>query len=225
MRKPGATVSAVARRMRELWRFSEARLLLIALIPVAGIGVFVTIADEVAEGELEELDRAMLLAMRAPGNPADPIGPWWVEEAMRDITALGSIPVLALATLITAGYLLLKRSPRALALLLVSASGGLVLSAALKVAFGRPRPELVTHVTSVLTASFPSGHASMSAVVYLTLAALLARLAAESRRSRARKSAPDRCPAPVAGSALGSGPPAEPPHRPWMGFAFLPNVG
>jgi undecaprenyl-diphosphatase len=51
-----------------------------------------------------------------------------------------------------------------------------MLSMAVKMGFDRPRPELVPHGSYVYTASFPSGHSMMSAVVYLTLAAMLARV-------------------------------------------------
>ena len=54
--------------------------------------------------------------------------------------------------------------------------GGTLLSTALKMGFERPRPDLVPHGTRIYTASFPSGHAMLSAVTYLTLGALLARV-------------------------------------------------
>jgi undecaprenyl-diphosphatase len=64
-----------------------------------------------------------------------------------------------------------------------SVSGGVVLSNALKLAFERPRPDLVPHAARVFTTSFPSGHATLAAVSYLTLGALLASLHT-SRRLR-----------------------------------------
>jgi len=52
---------------------------------------------------------------------------------------------------------------------------------ALKGFYDRPRPDLVPHMTQVDSPSFPSGHAQESAVIYFTLAAMLARLV-EPRR-------------------------------------------
>jgi undecaprenyl-diphosphatase len=62
-----------------------------------------------------------------------------------------------------------------------SVAGGVLISQAMKWAYARPRPDLVPHGTEVFTASFPSGHSMMSAVVYLTLGALLARTQSERR--------------------------------------------
>lgn len=177
----GALAERLTRGLLEIWSHREARLLAAALVPVAAAWVFIEIADEVVEGELDALDRAIVLALRTPGDPADPLGPPWLEEAMRDVTALGGLAVLGLVTATTGGYLWLKRSSGALLLLLSSTAGGVLLSMATKLAFARPRPELVPHTTVAFTPSFPSGHAAMSAIVYLTLAALLARLVAENR--------------------------------------------
>src|SRR3546814_20145610 len=49
-------------------------------------------------------------------------------------------------------------------------------SPGLKSGFDRPRPDLVPHGTVVVSASFPSGHSMLSAAVYLTLGAVLARV-------------------------------------------------
>jgi undecaprenyl-diphosphatase len=81
-------------------------------------------------------------------------------------------------------YLLLA-GKRATALFVIAAVvGGMLLSTALKIGFERPRPDLVPAATRVYTASFPSGHAMLSAITYLTLGALLARVE-ERRRVKA----------------------------------------
>lgn len=137
---------------------------------------FAELADAVMERDTHAIDRTILLAMRVDGAIDDPVGPRWLEGVARDLTALGSVAVTVLATLASALYLALRRKHRALAFTLVTVIGGVVLSTVLKQGFDRPRPDLVSHGVLVHTASFPSGHAMMSAVVYMTLAALLARL-------------------------------------------------
>lgn len=145
---------------------------------------FMEVADEVREGETHALDSMLLLALRDPQNPANPLGPSWVEEAARDITGLGGYAVLTFLTLATLVYLLMIGKRGAALLVLVAIVGGMLLSTGLKIGFERPRPDLVPHAARVYTASFPSGHAMLSAITYLTLGALLARVE-KSRRTSA----------------------------------------
>lgn len=150
-----------------------------------GVLAFLAIADEVREDEpeaLHRLDTALLLGLRSPGDPADPIGPLWLEIAARDLTSLGSAAVLALVVLLAVGYLLVARRPGPAVLLVVAVGGGQILSSVLKIGFARVRPDLVPHSVDVYTASFPSGHAMLSAVTYLTLGAILASVEPQRRR-------------------------------------------
>jgi undecaprenyl-diphosphatase len=94
---------------------------------------------------------------------------------MRDFTALGSFSVLILIASAVVGFLFLAGHRRIAFIILCSIATGILASQMLKWGFDRPRPELVPHHTSVYTKSFPSGHAMLSAVVYLTLGILLAR--------------------------------------------------
>lgn len=154
---------------------------LLALLLVAGaLSVFIQIADEVIEGDTQHFDHAVMLALRDPADPARPIGPRWVEEVARDVTALGGTTVLTFVTLGLAGFLALSRRRATALLVLASVGGGMLLSTLLKFLFDRPRPDIVPHAMDVYTASFPSGHSMLSAVTWLTLGALLAR--AEPRR-------------------------------------------
>ena len=154
----------------------EISVLLSAVVLSAGAWVFIELADEVTEGEAKSVDETVLLALRNPADLGDPVGPGWVEEMGRDFTAMGSMGVLTLITLAVLGYLLLAGRNRACLFTLLAVSGGMLLSTLLKMAFDRPRPDLVPHDTVVYTASFPSGHAMMAAVTYLTLAAILSRV-------------------------------------------------
>lgn len=174
-------VSALRARLMRWLPHRELRLLVMLLVPISGVWFFAELADEVLEGDTRIVDHAILLALRSPGDTRDPLGPLWFEEMMRDLTALGSFAVLVLVTGAVAGYLVLRHSHRALWLLLSATCGGVLLSWATKEWFGRPRPDLVPHLTEVMTPSFPSGHSTMAAVVYLTLAVLLARLLAPTR--------------------------------------------
>lgn len=144
---------------------------------LAGFGI---VADEVNEGETLGFDNAVLLALRVPGDPSTPIGPSWLPEAARDITALGSFSVLTILVVGIVAFLAITGKRATALFLTVSVLGGTAISTVLKILFDRPRPEL-TGVAKVFTASFPSGHATISAVVYLTLGALLAEIS-ESRQ-------------------------------------------
>ena len=136
--------------------------------------IFGLVAKTVVEGRSSAFDRSIILAFRDHSNPSASIGPAWVQEAARDLTSLGSIIVLVIITLAIAGYLFLARKQAAAWLMLIAVFGGIALNNLLKVAFARPRPDFVTQVR-VFTMSFPSGHATLSAITYLTIGILLAR--------------------------------------------------
>lgn len=151
--------------------------LLVAIALVSGlILAFLNIADEMIEGETEAFDQAILMLFRDPSNVDQVIGPSWVHEMVRDITALGSFSLLGLIVVAVCGYLVLARMRSEALLVALSVIGGTVLSTVLKMGYNRPRPDL-TAMSEQFTASFPSGHAMLSAVTFLTLGTLLARLA------------------------------------------------
>ena len=154
-------------------------LLLGSALLLYGFGV---LAEEVLEGDTHAFDTAVLMLFRVGDDPTAAIGPHWFFEAARDVTALGSFTFLFLLVAAVASMLwVLKRRDTA-AYLVFAIAGGTAVSTALKVIIGRPRPDM-TGVVEVFTASFPSGHATMSAVTFLTLGACLA-AATENRQLR-----------------------------------------
>jgi undecaprenyl-diphosphatase len=154
----------------------ELATLVLLLAVFCGVWAFSELADEVLEGDSRAFDEATILALREPGDRSDPLGPHWLEEGVRDVTALGGVVVLAFFTLAVAGYLWIDRKPHAAFFVVAAVGSGLAMSSLLKELFDRPRPDLVPHGAVVYTASFPSGHSLLSAVTYLTLGALLARM-------------------------------------------------
>jgi undecaprenyl-diphosphatase len=173
--------------MQHLWPFlihsgrHELPILLSLLVVTGAVWAFAVLADEVSEGETHAFDRAILLAMRAPDDPSRPWGPLWLAVLARDYTALGSMGILTLVTMTVIGFLLLQGKRRVAVVVVMAVVGGILLSTALKRGFARPRPALVPHSVDVSSASFPSGHAMLSTIVYLTLAALLARVQPQRR--------------------------------------------
>ncbi|TSE11824.1 phosphatase PAP2 family protein [Mesorhizobium intechi] len=153
----------------------EFPVLLAGLVIAGGLWGFVELMEVARATAPHAFDTEILLAFRQAGQPGIPIGPSWLEGAVRDITSLGSASVLVLITTATILYLLLIRRPGTALLIFVAVAGGQVLSSLLKVGVDRPRPELVSHLVSETSFSFPSGHAMLSAVTYLTLGSLAAR--------------------------------------------------
>jgi undecaprenyl-diphosphatase len=150
---------------------------LVALLCLSILGYgFFYLAHEVGEGSTAALDRKILLSLRNPADLADPIGPPWLEETMRDITGLGSVFTVLFLTCAVASYLAVSGRRRIGVFVLAAVGSGELVSTILKVFYQRPRPDLVPHGMEVFTASFPSGHATMSAIAYLTLATLIARV-------------------------------------------------
>jgi len=136
--------------------------------------LFAGIGWAVFHGYSHALDVAAILSLR---NGLDPIGPAWMAEAARDVTSLGSVVVVCFIVASFAGYLFLSGRRSSAILMLVSATGGLVLNDVLKIIFDRPRPDLSLSSIRVFTSGFPSGHAALSTVAYFIMASLLAQSA------------------------------------------------
>jgi len=155
-------------------RGREPIMLVVLLLIALGTWGFIELTDEVLEGSTGVFDRWAVRQLRQEHDPAQPIGPTWLKEVGRDVTAMGGISILSFFVAATAGFLAVQRANRTMVVLLASTISGIVASLLLKRVFDRPRPDLVPHLSEVYTSSFPSGHSMMSALVYLTLGALVA---------------------------------------------------
>lgn len=175
-------------RLRSLWarRWDHARtaltlarreivpLLLLCFTAICLL-TFAELVDDVMENDTHAFDLAVLDTLRGAG-PGDPLGPEWLEDAARDFTSFGGTMVLATMSALACLYLALTRRGGAAVYLALCLAGGSLLSNGVKELIGRSRPDEIYQAAPVFTASFPSGHALLSAVFYLTLGALLSRV-------------------------------------------------
>lgn len=142
----------------------------------AAMLVTVVLGATVARGEALAIDRAIMLALRDRRDLRVPLGPVWLKQAMIDVTALGGANLLPVIVAAAAGFVALMRRWLTLALVLAGTISGSLAVGLAKAAVARPRPAVVDHLVEVGSASFPSGHAANSAIVYLTLALLLSQI-------------------------------------------------
>ena len=155
---------------------AERRVWLTALVAALVAYFLFELTGEVLEGETRAFDEGVLLMLRDPADPTMPRGPAWLTKMMVDITALGGVTVLTLLVTLVVVYLALRQKYRTALFVTASILGGWALSSAMKLGIARPRPEVVQHLVEVTDMSFPSGHAMLSAITYLTLGAMLSRL-------------------------------------------------
>lgn len=176
--------SALAARILRRARAEIAPLAALLAAAVA-VMVFVEVADDMTEADGQAFDQAVLAALRPHADaPGAPWGPWWLHEAAADLTALGGIAVLGLFAVVAMIFLVMQRKRLSATLLAVGLVGGVGLSEGLKSVFQRARPPAEYQAVETLNASFPSGHALMATVFYLTLAVMLTR-ASPRRRVKA----------------------------------------
>lgn len=142
--------------------------------------MFGLLADEIFEvaTKPQPLDFAIGGTLASLRSPA-------LTRTMRALTFLGSAPfVLALTTLVII-VLVLERHMISALLFTGSVVGGFGLEFTLKIVFARARPDRWPALVTENTYSFPSGHATMSTVLFGGLVAVVFHL---SRRRSALRS-------------------------------------
>ncbi len=119
------------------------------------------IADEVLEGDTQGVDTHVLQAIHTIYSPQ-------LTHFVMVMTQLGSVLVVGLLTAALAIYLAYAKRWRAVAFTLCAMGGTVLTFTLLKMLFERHRPVLYNLVAES-TYSFPSGHASLSCALALTV--------------------------------------------------------
>lgn len=160
--------------MIDRWRELAGRRPEVLLVAAFGILACVTVvvlqlASEIAEAEMMAWDRAILIQLHAvmQNSPA-------LRAAMQGMTTLGGMAALTLVVTAACGVLAIRRRYGTAVFLAVQVTLGTSLIRLTKIAFARARPDVVEHYTTFANASFPSGHAANSSIVYLSVSILVA---------------------------------------------------
>ncbi len=153
----------------------EIKILVNLFILVTALLFFTFVAKEVVSGESKGFDSMVLNYLRHDGKFLSD-QQLWLTGMMTDITSLGGVTVIFLITAAVFFYLLIQGQHEFMWLILIATIGGALLAFGLKELFARERPPLIFHLLTVKSMSFPSGHAMMSSIVYLTQGALLAKV-------------------------------------------------
>ena len=148
-----------ARRLITFWT-------LIVLVSAVAIAVFADVGEDVAANETTGFDNAIRAWMVAHQNPI-------IYKLAYVITVIGSPGMLVIA--LAAGIWFFRRGGRSMAGIVVAAPAvAALLSGGVKLLIGRARPAGGL-LLNMRTYSFPSGHATSSAAVAVTLCYVMAR--------------------------------------------------
>lgn len=161
-----------AARRRRRWS-QDASLAAVALSAVSG---FLVLARAVSRPSVLPFDRGVVRLMGRARHPVS-------NAIVRGFTFFGSVP--GAGGLSFAAIVLSRHRPRLASQVAVGALGGLTAELGIKRFFRRQRPTLLEHLEVVTSTSFPSGHATAAASIYLTLAFVASR----SRRLRPHRGA------------------------------------
>jgi undecaprenyl-diphosphatase len=169
-------------RVAQAVKTFEARALFVGLLVAAGLWGLLSLGGEVREGETSGFDRKIMLALRTAGHPHQAIGPAWLGEALRDVTALGGTTFVVLATALAATALAFHGLRRRAVLLIAVVAGAQACDELLKALYRRDRPDFALAGVFTYAQSFPSGHSTASAALWLTLAMIASSFETKFRR-------------------------------------------
>jgi undecaprenyl-diphosphatase len=130
--------------------------------------IFIRITRELIEGDVDAMDKAILLAVASKRVP-------WLTITAVDVTALGSITLVVLFSAFTLIVLLVLRDRMGALQLLAASTGAGILTLVTKDMIERIRPEEAQQLIVVSGFSYPSGHSVSTSALYLTIAIIASR--------------------------------------------------
>ena len=163
------TLRLIAGHVRGFWAALITFLSIGFIFGIGGVMLFAYLAEVVMEGATQTIDEAGLRWINSHQSEA-------LDHVMMEITSLGNFAVVLMMLLVVSAFLWLSKHKLSVVLLALGVGGGYAANNVLKMFFDRDRPSVFEHGADVLTSSFPSGHAMVSTIAYLSVAYLVGRL-------------------------------------------------
>jgi undecaprenyl-diphosphatase len=102
-------------------------------------------------------------------------GPDWFLHINTDISSLGGASILFCFLIIVTGYYIISKQRRRMKKFLFVVIGGGIFMQVLKLIFAEALPYEPVEILSTTISAYPSGHAMMATIFYLTLAVFITR--------------------------------------------------
>jgi len=160
-------LSDLTHLLRHLLRQRRQVVVLLLLGIILPWSAFLKAASEIREREGFPGDQAFLRWLHAHATPP-------LDALNLLLTRVGGPQVMAVVTLLIAGFLFWRRSYHQAWFFSWAVGGAMVINLLAKALLGRVRPALWVSLAPETTPSFPSGHAMGSAAVVLALGLILA---------------------------------------------------
>ncbi|NIJ36712.1 undecaprenyl-diphosphatase [Sphingopyxis panaciterrae] len=135
-----------------------------AVLPV--VLLFLAISAIVAGGFADDLDRRIGVSLALSADTSPP----WLIAVMQAVSWVGGGTPRWVIVILLCALVWRWCGPRCAAALAAASLLSNLASSLMKIGFGRARPDIIDHLDHVSSASYPSGHATNAAVVYLLLA-------------------------------------------------------
>jgi undecaprenyl-diphosphatase len=153
---------------------ANSRFLLWSALTAFTLWMFIYITSELVEGEPLIVDRVLIIWAARVRSP-------WLTAAALDVTALGSVTLVLMFAVFALVVLTALRDRNGVLQLVAASVGAAILTSATKNIVERVRPSVIPRLVEVSGFSYPSGHATLTTALYVTIGIIAARHVSQPR--------------------------------------------
>jgi undecaprenyl-diphosphatase len=147
----------------------QKNVLAVALLFISLITFLLTLIG-FTDGISEIINNTLINSLGYNNKWSKIIGPDWFVQINEDISSLGGSTVIFILLVVISGYYYFKKEQKRLWKLLFVVIGGGIMMQILKMIFADQLPYEPIELFTTTISSYPSGHAMMAMIFYLTIA-------------------------------------------------------